>query len=347
MKVGVVCRTNSRGLDIQTAEAARNLDASVLVVNVVNQSSPLFPSDFSRYPGAPIVDCRPGWKLDDRIVRCWLEGVDVVYSAETFYDDRFTAWAREAKAATVVHANPEFVPPGGQGWAIGDPTTWWSATSWRQRFMPPETRVMPFPVATDRFTPVEPYDGPCRWLHVAGKRAMHDRNGTESVLDALSLLREPCEVTICTQDPELPAPLTPPAHVKVTVSTGGVPDYWSLYPGHDALVMPRRYGGLCLPVQESMAAGMAVLMTDAEPNRDWPVALVPVTFGPLAPMPAGKIPVASADPVELAAAMDALADPAVRHARQAQSREWAEGHSWETLGPQWLDEFTALSCALR
>lgn len=341
MRVGVLARTNSRGLDIQTSEAARNLDATVLVVNVVNQTSRHFPSDFSRYPTAPIVDCLPGWKLDERTVRCWLEKVDVVYTAETFYDDHFTEWARTQHVATVVHANPEFVPPGG-GWAIGNPTAWWSATSWRLERLPAGSKVVTFPVATDRFTPVEPHDGPCRWLHVAGKRAMSDRNGTLDVIAALALLREPCEVTICTQDPTLP-PIEAPPHVKVRVSIGGVPDYWSLYVDQDALVMPRRYGGLCLPVQEAMASGMAVVMSDIQPNPGtWPIVGVKARYGPVASMPAGKIPVAAVNPHDLAAIMDTFADPSVRHARQAQSRQWADEHSWERLAPQWLTDLASL-----
>ena len=40
----------------------------------------------------------------------------------------------------------------------------------------------------------------------------------------------------------------------VNVRIGGVANYWDAYDGYDALVLPRRYGGLCLPVQEGMAA---------------------------------------------------------------------------------------------
>ena len=334
MRVGVVVRPNDRGLGIQTAEAARNLSASVLVIKVVGQSG-RFPDRVKRYPDAPVARCHPGWKLDEDVVRAWLETVDAVYSAETFYDDRFADWAREAGTVTAIHANPEFVPAGG-GWAIGDPTLWWSATSWRQRFLPPKLEVVPFPVATDRFAPVQPHDGPCRWLHVVGKAAMGDRNGTEVLAEAIKHLREPCTITIRTQDPALPR-FRAPTHVTVRVSTGGTPNYWDLYADADALVMPRRYGGLCLPVQEAMAAGLGVLMTDTSPNADtWPVATVPVSYGPQIRMPCGGgVPIANADPIQLAAVMDTFADPVdAPHASSSFRGVWAESHSWEALHPE-------------
>lgn len=340
MRIGVVARTNNRGLDIQTNEAARNLDASVLVVDVTNSSGRRFPSDRSRFPGAPIVECRSGWKLNEQTCRDWLTTVDAVYTAETFYDPRFTDWARSQGVVTVVHANPEFVAPEG-GWAIGNPSERWSPTCWRNRLMPQPTRVVPFPVALDRFTQIEPHGGPCRWLHVGGKQALADRNGTSTLVEALRYLDFPCTVTICTQEQAVPR-VQAPKHVEVRF-VRSVAHYWELYPGHDALVMPRRYGGLCLPVQEAMASGMAVLMPDIEPNpQTWPVATVSGTFIEQARMPAGEIPIATVNPRDLALAMDRLADPAVRGKFQSQSRSWASAHSWDALRPDWLGRLQSL-----
>lgn len=340
MRVGVIARTNNRGLDIQTNEAARNLDASVLVVDVTNSSGRRFPSDRFRFPGAPIVQCRSGWKLHEQTVRDWLTSVDVVYSAETFYDTRFTEWASAQRVATVVHANPEFVAPEG-GWAIGDPTERWSPTCWRNRLMPQPTRVVTFPVALDRFTPVDPHDGPPRWLHVGGKQALADRNGTSTLVEALRYLDYPCSVTIATQEQTLPR-IQVPKHVDVSF-VQSARHYWELYPGHDALVMPRRYGGLCLPAQEAMAAGLAVLMPNIEPNpQTWPVHTVPGAFIEEALMPAGRVPIATVNPRDLALAMDELADPNRRAKFQSRSRSWAQANSWDALRPEWLGLLEAL-----
>lgn len=340
MKVGVIARATDRGLGIQTWEAARNLDASVLVVDLDNPSSRRYPTNHCRFPGAPIVPCET-WQLPEAPVRDWLATVDVVYSAETFYDGRLPAWAHDTGTATVLHLNPEFVARDYH--ARGPkPSAWWSATSWRLHHLPTGTQVVPFPVALDRWpAPAPAHGGPCRWLHVAGKRALGDRNGTKALTAALPLLTEPCQVTIAYQDEQPPKLPEVPDHVQVELA-GPVANYWDLYTGHDALVMPRRYGGLCLPVQEAMAAGLAVVMTACPPNTDWPITPVPVLGGRRERMPAGKIEAFTLNPRHLAQAMDSHADPATRAAGQTRARRWAAEHSWDALLPDWLERFAAL-----
>lgn len=340
MRIGVPIRNDGRGLAVQTQAFAHYLGAERLLVHVPGPSDATFPT--TPVDGVATMVVGAGWRLPEQPVRAWLEGLDVVVGAESFYDDRFADWCREAGAVSVLMVNPEFTPPDGQGWGIGRPDAWWSATSWRRELLPVGAEVVPQPVATDRFAPVEPHGGRCRWLHTAGKRALHDRNGTEALLAALPLLREPCTVTIACQD-GAPLALPPlPAHVEVNV-VGAAPSYWSLYAGHDALVLPRRYGGLCLPVGEAMAAGMAVLMPDVAPNRDaWPVATFPALGHKPERMPGGMVPVHRFEPAQIAAAMDQIADPVMRHGWQELSRGWAGEHSWAVQAPLWRQRFAAL-----
>lgn len=325
MRIGVVSPLTDRGLGIQSWEAARNLDAEVLFVETKDPAARSHPE---RAPHATKVRWAQG--LDPKPTMEWLRTVEVVYAAETFYDPRLPKWAAAAGVTSVLHANPEF-------WTGAQhPELLWSATDWRSDVMPPRTEVVPFPVATDRFAPVAPHGGWCRWLHVAGKRALADRNGTDTLMAALPLLTEPCEVRIVVQSGEVPALGPLPAHVKVTFSPPPA-DYWRLYDGADALVMPRRYGGLCLPVQEACAAGMAVLMSDLPPNGMWPGPRVPAEFRRKVTMPCGRVPVYEVAPAVLAEAMDTLADPVVRGRHQAESRAWAVEHSWERQAPLWLE----------
>ncbi len=329
MKVGVVSPLTDRGLGIQSYEAARNLDASVLFVETNDPSAPSHPE---RCPDARRVRWSQG--LDPKAVRNWLSTVDVVYAAETFYDPRLPKWATAQGVTTVLHANPEF-------WTgAQDPTYLWSATDWRRDVMPERTEVVPFPVAVDRFTPAVPHDGPCRWVHVAGKRALADRNGTDTLVNALHLLTEPCTVRIVVQHGEVPDLRNVPPHITVEFSPPPA-DYWRLYDDADALVLPRRYGGLCLPVQEACAAGLAVVMSDLIPNRLWPGPRVHAEFWRKVTMPCGRVPVYDVSPRALAQAMDAFADPTTRHRHQAESLAWAAAHSWEAQKPAWLNRLSA------
>lgn len=324
MRLGVVSPLTNRGIGIQSWETARNLNASTLFVETKDPSAPSHPE---RAPHHTRVRWAQG--LDPKVTRNWLSTVDVVYAAETFYDPRLPKWAAAQGVTTVLHANPEF-------WTgAQEPTHLWSATAWRRDVMPSRTAVVPFPVATDRFTPTVEHDGPCRWLHVAGKRALADRNGTDALVAAIPLLREPCELRIVVQHGERPGLPNVPSYVQVTFMDPPA-DYWRLYDDCDAMVLPRRYGGLCLPANEACAAGLALVMTDLIPNHEWPGPRVPAEFWRKITMPCGRVPVYDTDPRDLARVMDDMADPETRHRHQAESREWAQAHSWEALRPLWL-----------
>jgi hypothetical protein len=194
MRIGVPIRNDQRGLSVQTQAFARHIHADRLLVHVPGPSDATFPT--TPIDGVPMVTVGTGWRLPEVPVRRWLDGLDFILGAESFYDDRFADWAREAGATTALMVNPEFVPPQG-GWGIGSPDLWWSATSWRLDHLPPQAEVVPMPVElpSDGWEHPRP-EGSARLLHLAGKRAVGDRNGTDALLAALPLLREPCHVTV-------------------------------------------------------------------------------------------------------------------------------------------------------
>lgn len=296
-----------------------------------------------RFPGATVVPF-DGQQLPEAEMRAWLDGLDVVYSAETLYDWRLADWAREAGARTVVHVNPEFYRHAREDHPHSDAL--WAPTPWRLEHLPPETPVVPMPVALDRFEAMLPPEGgPLRVLHVVGRRAMADRNGTRALYRALRMLRVPVKVRVVTQDARLmPPPRTPWVDAKVVV--GGVPDYWALYEEAQVLVLPRRYGGLSLPAQEAMAAGLAVVMTDCAPQATfWPVLTVACDQRGAVQAPAGDIPLYDANPTVLAALLTRLAeDETLLRSAQHAGLGWASAHSWDALRPVWL---TALRAACR
>lgn len=342
MKLGIVARAEDRGLGIQTWEAARHLDPDrVLVVDVGAHER--FGLHLGRYPGATVVRLdEKGWTLPEAETRAWLEGLDVVFTCETFYDHRFAMWARAAGVRTVIQANPEFLRPEWDLLAMAD--VWWNPSTWRMHAFPAGSRHMPVPVALERFEPRAMARGHApRFFHTVGKWAAGDRNGTTLLQQALRHVRVPVRMTIAAQERILRSTVRSRAHVEYRVEN--VPDYWRLYDGHDVLVLPRRYGGLCLPAQEAMAAGLAVLMPDAAPNVDmWPVVPLPCRDHGAIDVPAGKVPLIECDPTLLARTLTRLhnnPDEVAEH--QAASRAWALEHSWEALGPVYVAEFEAIA----
>lgn len=337
-RIGILARAEDRGIGIQTWEAYRHLPgASALVVDPGN-----WGQGFAQHPDRFDVDPdeRGSWfvrwdeyqRLPEGRCRRWLETVDVVYAVETFYDLRFIDWAREAGVATVLHTNPELHHADEA--ALVDEV--WCATPWRMES--PElagARLVPYPVATDRFTGGRrlPVAAP-RVLHVAGHAAYGDRNGTQLVAAAARYLAPPVSVWVVSQDENVPLS---PNSFRFPAER----DYWRLYDLGDILLMPRRFGGLCLPIQEAMAAGLAVVALDTPPHDWYGCVTVPAEVGSTFPTGTGDVEVHTADAHRIAAVVNELTGVRLIE-EQERSRAWAAAHSWEALTPLWLDEFDRL-----
>lgn len=306
MKLGVIARADDRGLGNQTWEVCRHLHPDrVLVIRAPGSERQGFPVHLDRFPGATVVTVdERHWTLPEQPVRDWLDGLDVIYTAETLYDPRIADWARDQHVATVIHANPEWYREGAQ-----NPTAWWSATRWRAEHLPADTRLVPMPVPTDRWPTPRPGD---TVLHVGGKAAANDRNGSH-------LAR---------------------AHVDSHSDQDRRPiaNYWEIYEGHGILVLPRRYGGLCLPVIEACGAGLVPIMPDVDPNGMWPIVPVPATRTGSFTMMGGTIDLHDVDPTALDAAIQHTRDH-LNELRQDVTA-WVDRNSWDALTARWLDELS-------
>jgi len=335
MRVGLIARAEDRGLGNLTWEFHRHVQPERTLVVDMGTLARGFQPHLDRYPDATVA-AFDGATLPEQLVREWLDGLDVIYSAETFYDWHLLTWAAEAGVATVLHVMPEFYRHVAED--LPHPTATWAPTPWRWDTLPADTRLVPVPVATDRFQRTLGYDGPLRVLHVAGHRAAGDRNGTLQLAQALRRVTQPMRVRMLTQDPRLPA-MRVARSVQLEVEPGGRGHYWDLYDDADVLALPRRYGGLSLPVQEALAAGLAVVMPDVDPNAWWPTIRVPATSRGALNTPGGPVPLYAANPTRLARTLDVLAaEPDVLPAAREAAAAWVAEHSWEALLPVYLDQ---------
>lgn len=328
-----MARADDRGLGHMTWEFYRHLHPDrTLVVREPGAERLGFAPHLERYPDSTTVTLRDR-QLPAGPVREFLAGLDVVYSAETVYDERLPTWADRAGVRTVLHVMPEFFGKAQPGVDL------WAPTPWRLDDLGHPT-VVPVPVADDRF-PMRPPTptGQLRLIHVAGHRAALDRNGTLQLLQAMKFITEPVELVVFTQDSRLPRHR---GRGTVRYVTGGVADYWELYRDADVLVMPRRYGGLCLPVQEAMAAGLAVVMSDCSPNDWWPTIRVEAKRTAPLVTAAGAVPTFAASPLHLARTIDALAaDRHLVQSAQAASVRWAEANCWTVLADRYRTELAS------
>lgn len=349
MRWGLIARAEDRGLGTMTWELAKALGPDRVLV--VDMSDDRFDMHLDRFPGATVTKLIDGHRLGADVDR-WADGLDVVYSAETLYDWTLPGRLAARGCATVVHGMPEFYGHGREGHKGWEhPTRWWWPTGWlmdQPRFRAVGSHVVPVPVQALPVIAGDPYeDGPLRISHVVGHRANADRNGTLALFQALRRTSEPVVVDLWTQDARLPIE-RPQSNVTLNYHLGGVADRWEMYRGAHLMVLPRRYGGLCLPVHEAMGSGLAVMMPDVVPNLEWPVIPVACTrpVQRLA-LPCGHQDVADVNVAQLAYWIDRCAqDRDLVAAHQAQSLNWAGEHSWAALASVYLVELEAAARTL-
>lgn len=339
MRTGLIVRANQKGLGTQTLELARNypFDSLLLVIDHNRR----WPEDPSLFPGAHVAEWhwRDDLRLDPHPVRAFLSEVDVVFSVETLYDPQLAVQARNQEIYTVIQGNPEFYRHSLYRWPHG-PDRWTWPTSWLLDLIPPG-QVIPVPAMTPGARPGDPDDDILTILHVAGHRAAGDRNGTELFAHGLRTVQHRCKVRIVSQDGEIRLPRLPP-HVEVELLPHGVADRWEMYEGVHVLVMPRRYGGLSLPIVEALSVGCAVAATDCPPNHSWPIVPLAAREGRAIRVPVGDVRAHQIQPRSVGRVVDLLTeDRAYLRSLMDQSTQWAVSNSWERLRPVYTSLLTS------
>ncbi len=306
---------------MQTLALVRNLNpAKVLVIDDWNSGH---PPVFANYPDATVAKLGPDHRLAKWDAKNFMKGLDVVLSVETCYSPEFYDWARQLKVRTVVQGNPEFVRP------YERPDVWWWPTTWREGRVP-EGRLVPVPCPDHDFTAGAIGIDALNVVHVAGKRAMKDRNGTESLLASIGHVGAPVRYSVFSQDP-LPA-LWERAAARFSVKLPKPPaDRFEMYAGQHVLVSPRRYGGLHLPALEAMSRGVVVAMTDCPPNRDWPVVPIQAARGRSIETPGGLVEMYACSGGAIAMTLRGLAKTDRLERAREETIDWAKRNTWDEL----------------
>jgi glycosyltransferase involved in cell wall biosynthesis len=328
--LALIARADNRGLGQQTWAVFRNLQPSKTLVVNCHSAQPL-KLRYERFPDSLVVDGLPNRQDFHEL----LNGVTSLYTAETGYNQELWDVAEQRGIKTVLHANYEFLDTQDR------PTVWAAPSLWNIHSWPAGTIHLPVPIETERFPITEKPSTARRFLHVVGRPAIHDRNGTRDLLEALRYVKSPIELTITCQHPGYVGGLINdhnihrPGHIQLTISPGDTENYWDIYTGFDAMILPRRFGGLCLPANEAIGAGMPVIMPDTNPNNTWlpPEWLVPATHA--GEFRAKKhISYVRTDPMLLAEKIDQLAQDNTFYTEAVnKALTLRNQYSWKTLTP--------------
>ena len=198
----------------------------------------------------------------------FLEGLDVMITAETPYTYEAWNWAKLLGVKTICQPNWELfdglIQPNMPHPDLYMMPSYWHLEDMKERFT--NTDYMPPPTIEEDFEQVREINfkrtGKRRFVHVVGKPAIYDRNGWGAIMDALPQAKADFELVVFAQKE-----ITGYSDPRVKYHIFDIDDQTDLYRDFDALILPRRYGGLCLPMNEALMSGLPVIMTDISPNN--------------------------------------------------------------------------------
>lgn len=266
IKIGLIARADlSRGLGIQTYGFFTHLDPTkVLVIDMGERA--VYPQSFTAYTTTPTREVRVSkWAMDgslpDTDIQWFLDGIDVIFTAETFYDPRIIHQAYRKHIPTIVQPNWEF-----SYWNITSelkPTLFAWPSRWMQDNWPDNSIYLPFPI--DSSVPSHVRTQATHYLHIAGHPTRADRDGTKIINELIPYIRDPAiTFTITSQHHETSKPYS--RNFNLNLVRENVPDLTPFYTAADILVLPRRFGGQSLKLNEAMATGCIPLMPDCPPQ---------------------------------------------------------------------------------
>lgn len=319
MRIGLIARADQTGLGHQTWEFYQHMKPhKTLVINL---------DDVNAQYGK-ITHCHAEWyperaEFTNFPLRYdafdeFLKDIDVVFTVETPYNFELYDLARERGIKIIEQYNYEFLellcnPSLPHPDVLAAPTAWHKQDV-KRILSPTPVRSLPVPVALERFTQND-NDRAVRFLHLAGIPAHMDRNGTELVREAARYLPPEIDLTI-----------------RDSVQDN---NYWESYDGYDVLVIPRRYGGLCLQIQEAMAAGLVVICGEHDVYAQTSVT---VYSKESAVFDTRRVQIQTHDcePVNIASAMINLHENDKRYQqKKLESQTWAKQHSWKRMAKQY------------
>lgn len=283
MRIGLIARADNSGLGMQTWEFYNHMPvAKTLVIDMSDHNgNRTYPE---RYPrNAEICRGLPNTGTIDE----FLKDLDVVFVAEAPYNYYLYGRAKELGVKTAVQYNYEFFdwfmyPHFPMPDMLIAPSQWHYDTveAWAKERGIRHT-YLHCPINRDKLK-FKQHDSFKTFLHVAGRAAAHDRNGTMTVIECAKYLQTDAKILLHFQGQQgIGHQVT---HTlgdyeamvaehnqkgNIIVRHQEIDNYEDIYQGADALVLPRRYGGNCLPMNEALSVGMPVIMPAISPNTDF------------------------------------------------------------------------------
>ena len=325
VRLTLLVRADESGLGYQTRAYYKHLKPhKTVIIDISNLNGNLQHYDW--YENAHIIKGFPTLEQ----VKDILQDTDVLMTTETPYFMDLYKVARDMGVKTICVENPEFYdfikyPQYELPDLIILPSVW-KLDEIKQHAESKGTKVIQLhhPVDRDDFPFTLRKNG--KPMHIAGKPATCDRNGTWDFMKSCP------NGVVTTQNNDLAWRIRRSyrsCNVKTDITNPA-----QLYSLGDILVLPRKYGGNCLPLNEALSSGMPVIMPDISPNnhilpKEW---LVPATIVDYFE-PRTRVDIYQVDVDVLADTIQRVKDNIRIESQKANAI--ADTISWATLLPLW------------
>lgn len=247
-RLTIIARCDNTGLGVQSRNWVRLLKPGKIILI---DSSP-FNNNKQNGDWYKEGDIWPVYGfIKDQHIDKLLDDTDVLLTFEVPYNYNLLRRARQRGIKTILQNNWEFTDYLKDS-SLPLPDLLVNHSYWhlddQKNIWPEITGYCPTPLFVEDFNEILEENlsrkDKIRFLHIAGRNTYEDRNGTNDVLQAISLIPENVdfELVIKTQTTEVKEIDDP----RVTVDRNAPDDEKELYRNFDAMIMPRRYAGACL-----------------------------------------------------------------------------------------------------
>lgn len=354
MKIGLLACSSLTGLGYQTHEFYKNMKPDKVLVYDLSMLNGM-PTHHEWYPGTQD-QRRIAYGLpSDKDMEWLVDGMDVVFVCETPLNYHLFEYAKKKGVKTVHQYNYEFLdyfrhPNLAKPSVLASPSKWNIEVVSTKNFAPVMHWSVPIDTVNIEFREIEQVR---TLIHIIGRPAANDRNGTLEFIALMRNLGHKYRYKIYLQPPQegrakLHFREVQIALDKIKAEIGdhleiieNVEDNLEMYKGGEILVLPRRYGGLCLPMWEALASGVPVIMPNVSPNntilpKEWLVQANPNgSF-----QTTTEIKLYKTELSDLIDKVERVSHNICNHNLQA--RQIAQENSWEAQKPIYLQRFKEL-----
>ena len=252
-----------------------------------------------------------------------LDGIDTLLIFETAYRWDIVSVAKKRGIRIVIMPMHEFIPE------VRDADIWLCPSDLEMKLPVVGEKIrINVPVNTDKIK-WRLREKAEHFIHNAGGGGIMGRNGTNELVSALKYIDDDFRLTIRSQVYKYGVDDN-----RVEIRHENLENYWDLWDNGDVLVLPDKFAGLSLPIQEAFASGMMVMTTNKKPFSDWLPNDPLIQCGMM--VNNGRYDMAVISPKLLADSIKNWIGKDIKEYSLA-GKKWAEENSWEVLLPRYKE----------